>query len=667
MFENIIKQLTFEEKTKLLTGHSSMCTYPVERLGIKSLKLADGPNGVRLKKEENCTLFPSLCCVGASWDVDIAKKMGEALAAECIEHGVDMLLAPGINIKRHILCGRNFEYPAEDPILAGEIAAAYIRGVEENGVGTSLKHFALNNQERYREHINIELDERTLREIYLKGFEIAVKKGRPSSVMCAYNKLYSIWCAENRFLLTDILRNEWGFDGFVISDWGAVHDICRSVSAGLDLQMPGNGNITNEIENGMKKGIVSQEDIDRAAERFLRFVMNKKAGKTVYNRESQHNIAAEIAEAGITLLKNNDCTLPLTEMKYKKIAVIGEFAQNPLMCGQGSAEVNPSEEFTDSPLDEIRKALPNTEIKFRQTYGKTAYSETMLWPTYADFSNFIADCDIVVLFIGSMTSEDTERFDRKDASFNPNYIGFVEQAKAMNKKTAVVIQSGSAMLVDEFDGCADAIVQMWLAGEASGKAVANILSGKVNPSGKLSETFPKCMRGELDYPGDRKKLHYREGFEIGYRYYDLHPEEIAYPFGHGLSYTEFKYSNCSVSISEQTINVSFDLENIGEYDGKEAAQVYVSYLGGGYSCPVKELKGFKKVFLKKNEKTGVTIPIDINELAYYNTALKKWITEPGRYKISVAASSQDIRLEKIVELEAPQPYTMGSSGESMIG
>ena len=575
MFENIIKQLTFEEKTKLLTGDSSMCTYPIDRLGVRSLKLADGPHGVRTKKEENCTLFPSMCCVGASWDVDIARKMGEALAGECTERGVDMLLAPGINIKRNILCGRNFEYLSEDPVLAGEIAAAYIRGIEDCGVGTSLKHFALNNQERYREHINIEIDERPLREIYLKAFEIAVKKGRPSSVMCAYNKLYSIWCAENPFLLTDILRKEWGYRGLVISDWGAVHDICRSVAAGLDLQMPRNKNITNEISDGLNAGMLSEKDIDTAAERILRFAMNKKTKKIPYDRERQHNIAAKIAEAGITLLKNDNKTLPLTENKYKKIAVIGEFALSPLMGGQGSAEVNPAEEFTDSPLYEIQKALPNVDVKYRQTYGKTAYSETMLWPTYADFSDFIADCDIVLMFIGSMTSEDTERFDRKDAHFNPNYIGFIEQAKAMNKKTAVIVQSGGAMLVNEFSENSDAILQMWLAGEAAGRAVANILTGKVNPSGKLSETFPKNMRNDLAYPGDGKKLYYAEGLEVGYRYYDLHPEEIAYPFGHGLSYTEFRYSNCSVKISEEKIHVNFDLENIGEYGGKEVAQIYV--------------------------------------------------------------------------------------------
>ena len=467
----LIKEMTLEEKARLLSGSESMRTMAIERLGIPAAKMADGPHGIRGDADKNHTSFPNLCCLGASWDVDMAYKMGEALGNECAENDISMLLAPGINIKRHILCGRNFEYLSEDPVLAGELGAAYINGLQSKGVGASLKHFACNNQEKDRTMVSADIDERTLREIYLKGFEIAVKKARPASVMCAYNKVNSIWCSENRHLLTDVLKKDWGYEGFVISDWGAVHDIGKAVAAGLDLQMPENTKIVEKLKEALEQNKLTMEDIDAAVERVLGFVMNSKSQKETlhYDRSRQHEITQQIAASGIVLLKNEEHTLPIIPGKYKEISVIGEYAQDPLICGQGSAEVNVSSDYIDSPLDELKKALGGTvNIRYRETYRKGAYSSTMLWPTLGEYTEFIKNSDMVILFIGSMVSEDTEYFDRTGAEYNPNYGMFIEHACAIGKKVVVVMQSGSAMLLGNWKNQADAILQMWLGGEGAG-------------------------------------------------------------------------------------------------------------------------------------------------------------------------------------------------------
>ena len=669
--EKLVKQMTLEEKANFLTGAASMETYAVERLGINSVSLADGPHGVRTDLEKEAVLFPNLCCVGSTWDKEMIYKLGEALANECIEHDIDMLLAPGINIKRHILCGRNFEYLSEDPVLSGEISAAYIQGIQSLGVGTSLKHFAANNQEAYRDSINVEIDERVLRELYLKGFEIAVKKASPASVMCAYNKVGSVWCSENRFLLTDVLKREWNYDGFVVSDWGAVQDTCSAIRAGLDLRMPHHEHMLEDILEGIKGGVITETQIDDAVERILSFVMQKRPEKRLYNRNSQHEIAKEIAAAGIVLLKNENNALPLNSKKYRKISVIGDFAQIPLVCGQGSAEVNVKPEYIDSPLEAMIQNLGDVEIQYKDFYKKREFSSTMLWPRIGEFAEFIDDSDAVIMFIGAMESEDTECLDRRDAHFNPNYEMIVnwgcDLGKKHGKKVVVVIQSGSAMILGDWKNKADAIVQMWLGGEAAGSAIAEVLTGNVNPSGKLAETFPTTMRKDLEYPGDGIKITYKEGLDVGYRYYDKHPEEICYPFGHGLSYTQFKYTNLCVKQMEENLDVSFEIENIGDCDGAEVAQIYVGDPVSTVTKPIKELKAFEKIRLKKGELQTVRIGIPIGELAYYNALLRKWIVEDGRYDVYVGSSSRDIRLQGDVCVEGQTPYTLGQQGKSMLG
>lgn len=665
--KELVKEMTFHEKASFLTGSGSMETFPVERLGIPSKKFADGPHGIRLEQDDNCTLFPNLCSVGSSWDTEITEKLGEALGHDCIEHDIDMILAPGINIKKHILCGRNFEYISEDPVVSGEMGAAYINGVQKTGVGTSLKHYALNSQEKHRTVISSEADERTMREIYLKGFEIAVKKSNPTSVMCAYNKVNSIWCGENKYLLTDVLKDAWKYDGFVVSDWGAVHDIVKSVKSGLDLQMPSNPNIEEELKKGLNEGKITMAEIDKAVENLLKFVLKEKPKKLPYDRDKQHKIAHAAAAAGTVLLKNDNNVLPLTNKKYKKIAVVGEYAKNPLIFGQGSAEVYPKDEYIDSPLECLKENLENVEIKYFEGYKKKEYSDKMLWCQMEEYNKFIEDCDAVVLFVGSMVSEDTEALDRMSARLNNNFDFFINGALNMKKKTAVVIQSGGALILEDWHKKVDSIVEMFLGGEAAGGAIADILTGKVNPSGKLAETFPNQMRKDLEYPGDGIKVSYDEKLQVGYRYYDKHPEEITFPFGHGLSYTEFSYSDLSLKTDNKNISVSFNLKNTGDTDGAEVVQIYIGDVVSTCTRPIKELKAFKKVFLKADETKKIDISIPIEDLGYYNIMLRDFAVEDGAYKIYVASSSQDIRLCGQIEINGKTPYTTAGSGGDMIG
>ncbi len=664
----ILNSLTLDEKARLLSGAGSMATAQVGRLGLESKTFADGPHGVRSDNGANCTSFPNLCLVGSTWDIELINKMGIALAKDCIEHNVDMLLGPGVNIKRHILCGRNFEYISEDPVLAGEMAAAYINGLQSLGVAASLKHFAANNQEKYRLTTSVDADIRTLMEIYLKAFEIAIKKSSPASVMCAYNKIHSIWCSENKFLLTEVLRDMWGYEGFVVSDWGAVHNPVKAFKSGLDLQMPANSNIEADIKNGLENGEITIDEIDTAVRRMIEFLLQRPEKNIEYDRDEQHKVAREVAAAGTVLLKNEEKVLPITKEKYKKIAVIGEFAKSPLICGQGSAEVHLWKEYMESPLEELGKILGDeVELKYLEMYQKTSFSPEMLWPKNGEFKEFIKDTDLVLMFIGSMESEDTEHFDRRTAEFNPNYELFMDYAVDSGKKVVAVMQSGSAMILGDWKNKVHGIVQMWLGGEGAGGAVADVLCGVVNPSGKLSETFPAKIRTDLTYPGNEHTVEYSEKMFVGYRYYDIHPEEIVYPFGHGLSYTEFEYSDLKIDRVDDRIDISFNITNTGSTDGAEVCQVYIGDPISTVTRPLKELKAFDKVYLKSGETKRVALNVEIKDMGYYNILLKSWVTEPGNYIIYVGASSRDIRLEETILISDSAPYTMNLTGEGMIG
>lgn len=666
--EEILNSLTFEEKVGLLTGVGTMSTAEVGKFGLKAKRFADGPHGVRGEYEDNCTAFPSLCLAAATWDVDLITKMGEAIAKDCIHHGVDMILGPGVNIKRHILCGRNFEYFSEDPVLAGNMAAAYINGLQSLGVGASLKHYALNNQEKYRITTSVDVDFRTLMEIYLKAFEIALKKSSPASIMCAYNKLHSIWCSENKFLLTEVLRDTWGYDGFVVSDWGAVHDPVKAFRAGLDLQMPENESLKEQLTTGLENGEITMDEIDTAVRRMIKFLFTEVKKDITYDRDEQHELVREVAAAGTVLLKNEDNTFPLTKEKYKRIAVIGEFATSPLIGGQGSAEVKVKKEYIDSPLEEIKKYVgDDIEFKYWELYQKTSFSAEMLWTEDENFIEFVSDCDLVLMFMGSMNSEDSEQFDRRTAEFNPNYEFFTNLALNEGKDVAVVIQSGSAMILGDWRNKVKAIVQMWLGGEGAGKGIADVLCGKVNPSGKLPETFPTKLRTDMSYPGTEFTVEYPEKIFVGYRYYDLHPDEIVYPFGHGLSYTSFEYKNLNVEQQGDRLVTSFEIKNVGDMKGAEVAQLYVGDPVSTVVRPVKELKAFEKLELEAGETKKVTLTVDIKDIGYYNVLLKDFMTEPGEYIVYVGSSSRDIRLEKSITVESQVPYTINKVGETMMG
>lgn len=669
----MLERLSLKQKIDILTGADSMKLCSVDELGIDAKQLADGPHGIRINdrdwddETQNCTMFPSMCCLGASWDVKLAEEVGKALGDDCAAHGVDMLLGPGANIKRYMLCGRNFEYISEDPYIAGKIAAGYIRGLQSKGVAASLKHFAANSQEVDRGGISSEMDERTMREIYLKSFEIAVKESQPESVMCAFNKINSIWCSENKYLLSDILRDEWRFEGLVVSDWGAVHDPVLALKAGLDLQMPYDSTLYDKIKEALDDGRITEEDIDRSAGRMLKFMMKSPVPKTDYNRKKLHECAVRAAAGGTVLLKNENNALPVNKEKYKNIFVVGEFADSPLINGQGSAEVYPDKEYIDSPLEKLRKRLPGVRIEYKKYIEKASVPVTMLWPYMNEYKEALKDSDAVIVFIGAMESEDTEYFDKMTAVFNPNYEMLIEEACNTGKKVIVVMQNGGAKVLGKWHERVDAIIEMWLGGEGAGSAVADIICGIVNPSGKLTETFPNKMRNDLEYPGDGYKVRYRENFEVGYRYYDLHPEDICYPFGHGLSYTTFEYIMKNTELSGDLINIELDIRNTGEYDGAEVVQVYVSDPVSTVSKPVKELKAFKKVFVKANQTENVKITLPVADLAYYNIMLHSWVTEDGEYKILIGSSSRDIRLEETVEIYGTAPYTIYSSGATLLG
>ena len=679
--KKILNELTFEEKCTLLTGGGALRSGEVERLGVPYLEFSDGPHGIRrlighpfypqeCHIEGGDTAMPTASAMGASWNEKIAFCAGETIAEDCKQEGIDMLLAPGTNMKRTPHCGRNFEYFSEDPYHSGMLAAAFINGVQSKGIGTSLKHFAVNNQEINRGTINAEVDERTLREYYLKPFEVVLQHCNPTSVMCAYNKLNGIWCSENRYLLTEILKEDWGYAGMVISDWGAVHNISRSLKAGLDLQMPKNANIEKQLQWGMKNGIITMEDVDRAVRKVLEFmdrILEMRCEQTGYDRQKQHKAAYEAACECITLLRNERNILPIIKEKYKRIAVLGKCAEMPVFMGGGSSAVTVEAGSIDKPIDFMKQKAEGVEVDFYDLEN-VLRSEQVIYR----INKIGAEYDALVYFLGDNYGPDveTESFDRDNLYF-PNYINAAIQACIdSNPNFVLVLQTGGAILPRGWSNV-PALVEMWYAGEAGGSAIADVLFGRVNPSGKLSETFALTDRNDLDYPGDGVKLCYKEKYEVGYRYYDKHPEKIWFPFGHGLSYTEFTYSDMTVSETQLgcaifQVEVCFNLKNAGKMAGKEVVQLYIASLDSIVDRPIKELKRFKKVPLKPGAEQKVTFTLNENDFAYFNTCLHEWHVENGRYRICVASSSAKTELSEVVEIKYVQDYTIESVDSSMV-
>ncbi len=665
---DLIAQMTLEEKASMCDGLDYWHSQPIERLGIKSISLNDGPHGIRKKGDPDAAkkgetdllkgvpaiCFPTASATACSWDTDLIYKMGEALGDECLKEKVSVLLGPGTNIKRSPLCGRNFEYFSEDGLLAGEMAASFINGVQSKGIGTSLKHYAANNQETRRMTVNAVVDERTLRETYLLPFEIAVKKAQPWTVMNSYNRLNGTYAAENKWLLTDVLRGDFGYEGLVVTDWGAENERVPGLLAGQELEMPtSSGEGTRKLVEAVKNGTLDEAILDAAVDKLID--MSKKAEKVLgdytYDSDAHHQLAREIAGQCMVLMKNDNKLLPLK--KDAKIALIGEMAHTPRYQGAGSSLINPIK------LDSAYDTMKEMGINFSFAPGYTLKGKNKkAMDLVVEAKNKAKDADIAVVFVGLTDEYETEGNDRSHISMPPIHNTLVEEVLKVNPNTVVVLSGGASVAMPWADKV-PAIINMFLTGQAGGSAVCDILFGDVNPSGKLSETYPYALEDNSSYnyfPGTSVSVEYREGVYVGYKYYDTAKKDVAFPFGFGLSYTTFEYSDIKVSadnINEtDTLTVSFKIKNTGDVDGKEIAQVYVSDVESTIYRPAKELRAFKKVFVKAGEEVEVSIDLDKRAFAYYNVNLGDWHVESGEFKILVGASSRDIKLEASVNVES---------------
>lgn len=660
--QTIISKMTLEEKAGLCTGDSFWTTTLIERLGVPQLIVSDGPHGVRKTPKADsiaqtslpATCFPTASCTASTWDVDLLKEMGKAIAEECIALNVDVLLGPGVNMKRSPLNGRNFEYFSEDPYLAGELAVSFINGVQSKGVGTSLKHYAANNQEFQRFSISSEVDERTLREIYLAAFEKAVTKAKPWTVMCSYNKVNGKYGSEQDYLLTDILKKEWGFEGFVVSDWGAVHNRVTSLKAGLDLEMPGpQAKRVKSVVEAVRAGELDEAVLNESVRRILTviFKAKKTAKKGTFNVEAHHELAHKIANEGVILLKN-DGLLPLKG--HEQIAVIGRSAEKAHFQGGGSSHINPTK--VSVPFKEIKNLAKESEISYTEGYPEDlSVNQEMINRSVS----LAKDADVALLYIALPSSIESEGYDRVNMNLTEQQIALIEAVSKVQPKTVVVLNNGAPVVMEPWINGVAAVIEGWMMGQAGGVAIADVLFGKVNPCGKLAETFPKKLvdtPAYLNWPGGAGKVHYGEGLFIGYRYYDAKQVPVQFPFGYGLSYTTFAYSNAKVSKKTfkdvDGLTVSVDVTNTGKVTGKEIVQVYVHDQKSTLVRPEKELKGFKKVELKPGETKTVSIALDFRSFAYYHPEYKQWITEDGDFDILVAASSTDIRQTLTVTLES---------------
>lgn len=663
---DLIAQMTLEEKASMCDGLDYWHSQPVERLGIKSIALNDGPHGIRKKgnPEENkdvllgvpAICFPTASATACSWDTDLIYKMGEALGDECRKEQVSVLLGPGTNIKRSPLCGRNFEYFSEDGLLAGEMSAAFINGVQSKGIGTSLKHYAANNQETRRMTVNAVVDERTLRETYLLPFEIAVKKAQPWTIMNSYNRLNGTYAAENKWLLTDVLRDDFGYEGVVITDWGAENERVPGLIAGQEIEMPTSSGIgTKLIIDAVNDGTLDVEILDKAVDKIIE--LSKKAepvlGKSyTYDSDAHHALAREIAGQCMVLMKNDNNLLPLN--KDAKIALIGEMSHTPRYQGAGSSIINPIK------LDNAYSTMKDMGISFTfsKGYELKKCKEKKALELIIDAKQKAKAADVAVVFVGLTDEYETEGADRHHLSIPPMHNTLVEEVLKVNPNTVVVLSGGAAVEMPWADKV-PAILNMFLTGQAGGSAVCDILFGDVNPSGKLSETYPLALSDNSSYnyyPGTTVSVEHRESVYVGYKYYDTANKEVAFPFGHGLSYTTFEYSDIKVSADTikdtDTVTVSFKVKNTGDVDGAEVAQLYVNDVESTIYRPVKELKGFKKVFLKAGEEKEVEITLDKRSFAYYNVILGDWHVESGEFKLLVGASSRDIKLEASVNVQS---------------
>lgn len=673
--KDIIKKLTLDEKCALCSGVTNWNTTPISRLNVPTIVVSDGPHGLRREQENPdvanimqesrpATCFPPAVTLASSWDREIAAKVGSAIAEECIDQEVDVVLGPGVNIKRDPRCGRNFEYFSEDPYLAGEMGASYVNGVQKHNVGTSLKHFCANSQEYKRMTIDSVVDERTMREIYLPAFENTVKKAQPYTIMCSYNRINGEYAADNKYVLTDILRDEWGFAGIVLSDWGATNDRVKGILAGMDLEMPtSNGERDKLIKKAVEDGTLSEEDLDKVVERMLTFIFkcyeNRKKHENSIDYNKNYEIACDAATSGAVLLKN-DGILPLKE--GKKIAVIGNMAKEMRYQGGGSSRINPKK------LTSFVDYLHENKVEFDYADGYGAYEERPDAAKIEEAKLAAKDKDTVLLFVGLTDVSESEAFDRVHLAIPESHNELVKAILEVNKNVVVVLACGSPMEMPWINDVR-AVLNMYLCGEAGGKACYKLLFGKANPSGKLAETFPLSIKdnpASLYFGMGPRTVEYREGLYVGYRYYDKTGKDVLFPFGYGLSYTEFTYGDLRVSAdnigADDGLTVTFSVTNTGKFDGAEVCQVYVRDVESSVYREDKALKGFEKVFLKVGETKDVTVRLDKRSFAFYDVERKDWVVETGEFEILVGASSRDVRLSAKVFVNGVTDVTPTEEG-----
>lgn len=650
----ILSKLTLEEKACLLSGHKSWHTNKVSRVGLPSIFLTDGPHGLRKKKDDDkvaglgqtelSTCFPAACTTGSSWNKELLYKMGIAMGEECRYYNVNLILGPAVNIKRNPLCGRNFEYFSEDPLIAGQLGAKLTRGIEDMGVGTSVKHFACNNNEANRYFGDSIVDERAFREIYLKAFEPIIKEGRPQTVMCAYNKVNGKYASENNELLNTILRDDWGFEGLVMSDWGAVNDRVEGLKCGLDLEMPGDvAHNRQVIVDAVNNGTLSIEVVDRAVRRVLNMVHNTMlATDKILDKFDEHSILArDIAIDSAVLLKNENEVLPLNN--GENYLVVGEMFEKMRYQGAGSSLLRPYKLTTSKAAFDAH----GINYTYEQGYVVDSFedNEKMMVKALQKAQN-----SNTVLFFGGLSEyAESEGFDRKTLKLPQNQLHLLEKLSKLDKKIVFVMFGGSPVEMD-FDGYVDAILNMYLPGEEGGEAAYQLLFGEVSPSGRLCETW---VRDLLDVPFTKEFTRttndrYKESIFVGYRYYSSFNVPVKYPFGYGLSYTKFAYKNMRVEKENSVCKVYVDVENIGNMAGSDVVEVFVEAPKSNIVKPLRELRGFEKVFLQAGERKTVCVTIPLENLKYYVSG--KWVLENGMYKFQICSDVNTVILSNTVEI-----------------
>jgi beta-glucosidase len=675
-------QLSLEQKAALTSGAGWWDTAAYPEAGITAVVMSDGPHGIRFQEADAdhlglsssapATCFPPAVALGSSWDKGLAHRVAVALGVEAQSFGVNVLLGPGINIKRSPLCGRNFEYFSEDPMLSGELGVAWVNGLQSQGVGASLKHFAANNQETDRLTVSADIAARPLQEIYLRAFRRVVTEAKPWTVMCSYNRVNGVYASQNPWLLTEVLRDEWGYDGVVVSDWGAVVDRVKGLAAGMDLEMPTSSGVgPAQVVAAIKAGTLGEAAVDRSVSRLASLAAKSESGArpgTTFDVNAHHALAREAAVRGAVLLKNDGALLPLDPAAGQKIAVIGEFARTPRYQGAGSSKVAPTR--LDNALDAIKALAGNAGITFALGFTVDDEGDTVsASDLHEEAVALAAGADVVLLFLGLPAHYESEGFDRDHIDLPEEQTALLHSIAAVNPKVAVVLANGAVVAVSDWAGKIPAILEGWLGGQGGGSATADLLFGIANPSGRLTETIPLRLEDTpayLDFPGEGGHVNYGEGLFVGYRHYDARTMEVAYPFGHGLSYTSFEYTNLRIEGVDGGAMLSVTVRNTGARAGREVVQAYLQAPGSRVQRPERELKGFATIELQPGESGDVVITVPRDEFSFYDTPSAAWMVEDLRYNFQVGASSRDLRLQAGIRIQS-EKFVVSVDKESNIG